>query len=60
MSKIFTFVGRQISLRVYDDVQKVQANKGMLNTEEVHTEKDLEILNGDAILMEPAEPRKKG
>ena len=60
MSKVFTFLGREIAVKVYDDVHMIQANKGMLNTEEVHTEEDLEILKDAAILIEPAEARKKG
>ena len=49
MSKVFSFLGREMSLRVYDDVQRIQANKGMLNTEEVHTERDLEIFKDASI-----------
>ena len=57
MSKVFSFLGREMSLRVYDDVQRIQANKGMLNTEEVHTERDLEIFKDASISMEPPQPR---
>ena len=60
MSKVFTFLGREITLRVYDDVQIIQASKGMLNTEEVNTERDLERLKDPYILIGSAEPRKKG